>query len=140
MGETGDIVRAKRAVHVNRLYDISILTEDSDRSNLKIILINTIVLLQSQSSLRIPIVLTGFILPQYNLLGFMSQSSLRIPIVLTLCSLIMLRVLYQVSILIEDSVRSNARTINNQIKEVQVSILIEDSVRSNTLPLIGLLI
>ena len=86
---------------------VSILTEDSDRSNLgvprrreklpgvsqsslriPIVLTESAVLnnqpphTPSQSSLRIPIVLTGSTRPT-GTLAVMSQSSLRIPIVLT---------------------------------------------------------
>ena len=84
---------------------VSILTEDSDRSNASM---NGTITLDppSQSSLRIPIVLT----PDQYISTFIlcwSQSSLRIPIVLTVIIFAVVDGSLSVSILTEDSDRSN---------------------------------
>ena len=84
---------------------VSILTEDSDRSNV-IFHDDLFVRFLSQSSLRIPIVLTEVYDMEDGTL-IESQSSLRIPIVLTSHRICFTSFAIVVSILTEDSDRSN---------------------------------
>ena len=84
----------------------------------------------SQSSLRIPIVLTTPVMVGCSRV-LKSQSSLRIPIVLTKMCGSCCKTIAFVSILTEDSDRSNNFRFFLSVFNQSVSILTEDSDRSN---------
>ena len=93
-----------------RAVVVSILTEDSDRSNSRQVPEERLLHKWSQSSLRIPIVLTRVVCPK-SCASVASQSSLRIPIVLTVKIKTKGEPIWAVvSILTEDSDRSNTIT------------------------------